>query len=146
MYKWMALILAVALLGIQCGGEETTNLQVNIVSHPPPAGSIVETVFCIYQARLRGGDEPITATVEWWWTDVGQTQQVISSGQWTFTDHDWEDVTTFYQAAPGYVLVGEFWVRIHWRDSDGDEHSTTSNHCFLSVLGNVSKDHWEILK
>jgi len=143
MYKWMALILAIGLLSIQCGGEETTNLQVNIVDHPE-GGTNVQTVTCYFQARLTGGDEPITATVEWWWDDVGQVQQAIWSDQWTFTDQDWEDVTTFYTAAVGYVLNGEFWVRIHWNDSEGDPHEVESDHCNCIVQDKQKEDHWEI--
>ena len=140
MYKCVALMLVVTLLGIQCGGEEATNLQVSILNHPV-GGLNVETVTCSFQARITDGDESITATLEWWLDYFGQFQQVVSTEQWTFYSYLWHDVTTSYTIAPGYMLDGEYWVRIEWRDSKRNEHSITSARCLCSVVRSVAISH-----
>lgn len=144
MRRLICILPVVFLLLTQCGGEDVTNLSVRFTAHPM-GGYNVSTVTCMFEARLSGGDESITATVAWWWQDTGYSSQTIWSDQWTFTDEEWEDVTTYFQAAPGMVLTGEFWVVITWNDSEGDDHSTSSNHCFCNA-DDDSNGKWEISK
>jgi hypothetical protein len=142
MRKWLYILPVVLLLLLHCGGEETTNLQVRWVLQPV-GGNNVTTVTATFEGRLSGGDEPITADVEWWWEDTGYSPQVIWSDDWVFADEEWEDVTAWFTAAPGMVLVGEFWVRVSWEDSEGGDHYSTSNHCYCTA-NDRGNGKWEI--
>ena len=137
MRRWLSILLVAPLLLTQCGGEEDiTDLAVQITQHPV-GGHNITHIQCAFQAKLIGGDEPIVATVSWIWENT-----VIWSDQWTFTDTDWESVTATYDAQVGYVLTGEFWLRINWHDSDGDPGSITSSHC-ICTAGEESSGTWE---
>jgi hypothetical protein len=127
MRRWLCVLLMAPLLLTQCGGEDVTDLDVRFLLHPI-GGYDITHLSCSFEARLIGGDEPITATVAWIWEGA-----VVWGGQWTFSDTDWEPVTATYEAKPGYVLNGEFWLKISWNNSEGEDHSVTSNHCVCYV-------------
>lgn len=131
MRRWLGFALVVMPLLTKCA-REVTSLEARWISHPV-GGYDVTTVMATFEAKLTGGDEPIIVNIEWWWDDCGYPAQVIWSDQWEFRGEDWEDVTTFYTVEPGLILFGEYWVRIHWENSDGKPCSGTSNHCICSA-------------
>ena len=129
MKKILALFALILLIG--CAKKDTF-LDITITEHPE-GGANVPSLSCEFEGDLTGGDESITATVEWWWEDSNhENDQVIDSETYTFSSQSTVSHTTTITAASlgGDILLNYWWVRISWENEDGSDEEVESNQVY----------------
>jgi hypothetical protein len=124
------LLLSIAL--IRCSKKDT-KLVAEIAAHPT-SGTNLEELSCTLTGRLIDGDTPIAVLIEWWWSDtLGQDEQAIAQGSYTFTEDTWEDFTTVIEAPTGYFFFQLFWVKVSWMNEDESEHEIESDKAWCDI-------------
>lgn len=132
----IVIILLIALITIVgCGDDavEVTTLDLTIISHPE-GGVNIQSVSCVVEGELIGGDDPVTVTIDWWWEDAaGLNDELYSTETYTFSENQPMEHTTTYDAPAGFFLLCYWWAEFTWSDDDGS-HSIESNKAFCTML------------
>ncbi len=120
MKKLFLYVLVICIVGVNCGGEEHTRLNL-VFGEQPEGGRDVTEIRCYVVGRLEGGDTPIQATLQAWWADeIGVDDTLYAYDTWTFRYDDvFEELRIILQAPPGFVYIGHFWFSCYWTDEDG---------------------------
>ena len=143
----MKRICIIALLIIlfipNCGGNDETELRIDIAEHPE-SGVYVTELPCIIVGCLYDEDDvtEIAADFQWMWseTSTGPDTTVIFD-HYTFTETSMQEVNLSLFAPEGYYFVGFWWMEIYWTDEDGTAHYLESNkaHCTGTLVLNELK-------
>lgn len=129
-----------------------TSLNVNITSSPQ-GGRNVSRLSCSFEGYLTasgglfGGVHPITTSVEWWWENYFHSDaKIMKSETYEFSTTGVQRYSTVYSAAPGYVLLNYYWVKIKWTDEDGVSHTRESSKAYCYTLSSDGKNKTEIAR
>lgn len=125
--KRILIVIALVVAGLTCGKEYT---RLNILfGEQPVGGQDVTEIRCVVVGRLEGGETPIQARLEAWWTaEIGVEELLYWYDTWTFTSTEtFEELPMVLQAPLGYVFTGNFWFICSWTDEDGTRDTIYSD-------------------
>jgi len=123
---------AVALVAVTAGcgkGQGKTTLDAHFVDHPV-GGEYITRVEARFDVNRSFTDqsgvfqtppkpEDVTVTVEWIYANYDGTNPTVAYSDQMVIDEESERGSYYYEAPEGKVLVGNWYLRLTWRDDEG---------------------------
>ena len=130
---------AVFLVAVTAGcgkGQGETTLDARFLEHPD-GGQYISRVEAEFNLNRSFTDqsglfqtppkpEDLTVTVEWVYANYDGTNPTVAYSDEVVVDEESENRLYYYEAPEGKVLVGNWYLRLTWRDDDGRQTATST--------------------